>query len=319
MRFRRLTFLDLATLDRDDLDLEPIVSQAETVVRWPTTSADELQAHMADADAIVLNKVRLGADVFGFARPRIVCLAATGTDNVDLAAARKAGVAVANIRDYCTDSVMQHVFALLLALTTHLFDYRERLQTGAWAEAGIFTLLDLPVRELAGKTLAVVGYGTLGRAVAAHAETFDMRVVIAERHGAAPRPGRMIFEEALAAADVVSLHTPLTDSARHMINAQTLALMKPDAVLINTARGGLVDEAALAAALAGGRLGGAGLDVLSREPPPRDHILLDPALPNCIVTPHIAWAAREARQRAIHEIGANLAAFLAEEPRNRVV
>ncbi|MGH8225994.1 MAG: NAD(P)-dependent oxidoreductase, partial [Gammaproteobacteria bacterium] len=307
------------TLDRDDLDLEPIIAQAETVVRWPTTSADELQTHMADADAIVVNKVRLGAEAFAAAHPRIVCLAATGTDNVDLAAARKTGVAVANIRDYCTDSVVQHVFALLLALTTHLFDYRERLQAGAWAEAGIFTLLDLPVCELAGKTLAVVGYGTLGRAVAARAESFGMRVVIAERRGASPRAGRIAFEQALAAADVVSLHVPLTDATRHMINAQTLALMKPDALLINTARGGLVDETALADALAGGRLGGAGLDVLSREPPPRDHILLDPVLPNCIVTPHIAWAAREARQRAIDEIGANLAAFLVGESRNRVV
>ncbi|MGH8225342.1 MAG: NAD(P)-dependent oxidoreductase [Gammaproteobacteria bacterium] len=319
MRFRRLAFLDLATLDRDDLDLEPIAAQAETVVRWPTTSADELQTHMADADAVIVNKVRLGAEAFAAARPRIICLAATGTDNVDLAAARKTGVAVANIRDYCTDSVVQHVFALLLALTTHLLDYRERLQADAWAEAGIFTLLDLPVRELAGKTLAVIGYGTLGRAVAARAENFGMHVVIAERHGATPRAGRIAFEQALAAADVISLHVPLTDATRNMINAQTLALMKPDALLINTARGGLVDERALADALAGGRLGGAGLDVLSREPPPRDHILLDPALPNCIVTPHIAWAAREARQRAIHEIGANLAAFLAGESRNRVV
>ncbi|MGH8428616.1 MAG: NAD(P)-dependent oxidoreductase, partial [Gammaproteobacteria bacterium] len=190
---------------------------------------------------------------------------------------------------------------------------------GAWAQSGMFTLLDLPVRELAGKTLAVVGYGTLGRAVAARAKTFGMRVAIGERPGAPPRAGRVLFEEALAMADVISLHLPLTDGTRQMINTQTLALMKPDAVLINTARGGLVDEAALAAALAARRLGGAGLDVLSREPPPRDHPLLDPALPNCIVTPHIAWAAREARQRAIHEIGANLAAFLAGELRNRVV
>ncbi|MGH8427592.1 MAG: NAD(P)-dependent oxidoreductase, partial [Gammaproteobacteria bacterium] len=170
MRFRRLAFLDLATVDRDDLDLAPIVSQAETFKAWPVTRPEELRAHMQGADAIVLNKTRLDADAFTHARPRIVCLAATGTDNVDLAAAGATNVAVANIRDYCTDSVVQHVFALLLALTTHLVDYRERLLNGAWAQSGMFTLLDLPVRELAGKTLAVVGYGTLGRAVAARAK-----------------------------------------------------------------------------------------------------------------------------------------------------
>ncbi|MGH8274426.1 MAG: D-2-hydroxyacid dehydrogenase [Gammaproteobacteria bacterium] len=319
MQFRRLAFLDLATLDAGDLDLAPIVSQAERFEPWPTTKPDELQARMRDVDAVVLNKVRLNASAFADTRAKIICLAATGSDNVDLDAAREAGVAVANIRDYCTDSVVQHVFALLLALTTHLADYRQRLRAGAWAKSSAYTLPDLPVLELADKTLAVVGYGTLGQAIAARAEAFGMRVLAAERRGVAPRAGRTPFEEALAAADVVSLHTPLTETTRRLINADTLALMKPGAILINTARGGLVDETALHDALTAGRLGGAGLDVLAEEPPQPDHPLLDPKLANCIVTPHIAWAAREARQRAVEEIGANLAAFLAGESRNRLV
>ncbi|MDN5865395.1 MAG: D-2-hydroxyacid dehydrogenase [Gammaproteobacteria bacterium] len=319
MLFRRLAFLDLATVDRDDLDLNPIVSQAETVKMWPATDNEALRQHMQGAEAVVLNKVRLGAELFAAMQPKIVCLAATGSDNIDLEAARKAGVAVAHIRGYCTASVVQHVFALILALTTHLGGYAERLRAGAWSRSDHFTLLDLPVRELAGKTLTVIGYGTLGQAVAERARAFGMRIVAAERRGAATRPGRVPFEQALAEADVATLHAPLTEASRHLINTETLALMKPDALLINTARGGLVDEAALRGALASRRIGGAGLDVLSTEPPPRDHPLLDPALPNLIVTPHIAWAAREARQRAVDEIGANLAAFLAGESRNRLV
>ncbi|HEX5313703.1 MAG TPA: NAD(P)-dependent oxidoreductase, partial [Gammaproteobacteria bacterium] len=166
MRFHRLVFLDLATVDRGDLDLSPIVSRTREFLPWPATAPDEVAGHVAAADAIVLNKVRLGAEVFERVQPRIVCLAATGTDNVDLVAAREAGIAVANIRDYCTDSVVQHVFALLLALSTRLAEHREHLQTGAWPPGGAYTLPDLPIRELGGKTLAVVGFGTLGRAVA---------------------------------------------------------------------------------------------------------------------------------------------------------
>jgi glycerate dehydrogenase len=319
MRFRRLAILDLATLDRGDLDLAPLVTLADSFAPWPTTSPKELPAHMRGADAIVLNKVRLDATAFADTRPRMICLAATGSDNVDLEAAREAGVAVANIRDYCTDSVVQHVFTLLLALTTHLVDYRERLRAGAWSGSDSFTLLDLPIRELAGKTLAIIGYGTLGQAVAKRARDFGMKVLVAERQGAQPRAGRVAFEHALRAADIISLHAPLSDATRRLINAQTLALMKAGALLINTARGGLIDEPALRDALASQRLGGAGLDVLSREPPPSDHPLLDPSVPNLIVTPHIAWAAREARQRAVNEIAANFAAFLSGESRNRLV
>lgn len=311
-------FLDLATVDRDDLDLEPLRRVAGEFRSWPVTPPDEIAGRMTGADVVIINKTRLNADVLEAARPGLVCLAATGIDNVDIEAARCCGTGVANIRGYCTDSLVQHVFALLLALTTRLADYRDAVRTGAWSHSKTFALLGYPIHELAGKTLAIVGHGTLGQAVAERTRAFGLRVLIAERKGAAPRPARVAFEQALGEADIVSLHAPLTDATRNLIDADALALMQPHALLINTARGGLVDETALAEALHAGRLGGAGLDVLSREPPPANHPLLDPKLVNCIVTPHIAWAAREARQRAVEEIAANIAAWRAGERRNRV-
>jgi len=314
----RTVFLDLATVDRGDLDFAGLREAAGELVTWPVTGPGELAERLAGADVVVLNKVRLDAAVLEAARPQLVCLAATGSDNVDVAAARRLGTGVANIRDYCTDSVVQHVFALVLALTVHLVDYRAALRGGAWSESDTFTLLDLPVRELAGKTFAVVGYGTLGRAAARQAECFGMEVLVAEHPGETPRSGRVSFDTALAQAHVLSLHAPLTRTTHNLIDADSIARMRPDAVLINTARGGLVDEPALAAALRARRIGGAGLDVLTREPPAPDNPLLAPDLPNCIVTPHIAWAAREARQRALDEIAANISAWRSGERRNRL-
>ncbi|MGH8127178.1 MAG: D-2-hydroxyacid dehydrogenase [Gammaproteobacteria bacterium] len=314
----RTVFLDLATVDHDDLDLEPLRRIAGEFRSWPVTPPEEIAGRMTDAEVVIINKTRLNAEVIDAARPELICLAATGTDNVDIEAARRCGTGVANIRDYCTDSLAQHVFALLLALTTRLADYRDAVRASEWSHSKTFALLDYPIHEIADKTLAIVGYGTLGRAVAERAQAFGLRVLIAERKGAAPRAGRVAFEQALAEADIVSLHAPLTAATRELIDTEALALMPPHALLINTARGGLVNEAALAEALAAGRLGGAGLDVLSQEPPPANHPLLDPALTNCIVTPHIAWAAREARQRAVDEIAANIAAWHAGKRRNRV-
>ncbi len=311
-------FLDLATVDRGDLDLTPLRKTVDTFESWPVTAADDVIARIPNAGVVIINKTRLDADILETARPGLICLAATGTDNVDLAAARELGIGVANIRDYCTDSVAQHAFALILALTVHLIDYRHSVRAGDWTHSKTFSVLDFPIRELAGKTLAIVGYGTLGRAVAERARVFGMRVIVAERKGQPPRPGRVDFEQALAEADVLSLHAPLTEETRALIDADALALMKRDALLINTARGALVDEAALARALARHEIGAAGLDVLSSEPPPAGNPLLDPALDNCLVTPHIAWAAREARQRAITEIAANITAWRASQRRNRV-
>jgi glycerate dehydrogenase len=316
----RAVVLDLATITTGDLDLAALDAALPGWVGYPVTRPDELHARIADADVVLTNKVRLDRAAFTAARSlKLVCLAATGTNNVDLDAARERGVAVANLRAYCSASVAQHVFALVLALTIDLRGYRQLLDDGAWRDSPQFCLLDYPVRELAGKTMGIVGLGELGRATARIAEAFGMAVIVAERPGAGPQRGRVPLEELLARADVVSLHCPLTDATRGLIDAAALRFMKPDALLINTARGALVDEAALADALRAGEIGGAGIDVLSEEPPVNGNPLLDADIPNLIVTPHIAWAAREARQRAIDEMAANARAFLAGERRNRVI
>jgi glycerate dehydrogenase len=267
---------------------------------------------------------------------KLVALAATGTDNVDLQAAQELGIAVCNLRGYCTASVAQHVWAMILSLTQHLTEHARFATDGAWQRGEEPDVLARPLRELAGRTLGVVGFGALGRAVAKIGEGFGMRVIVALRPGAAsasqppdpsqprdpaqPRdPLRVGLPELLAASDVVSLHCPLTPATRGMIGARELALMKSDALLINAARGALVDAQALATALKAGRLGGAGIDVLSQEPPVDGNPLLDPGIPNLIVTPHIAWAAREARQRCLDEMAANIEDFLRGGRRGRVV
>ncbi len=317
----RAVFLDLDTVTAGDLDLAPLYAALPDLECHALTTAAELPARLAGAEAVITNKVPLGRAALEAAPAlRLVCVAATGTDHIDLEAARARGIVVCNVRGYATASVVQHVFALILALTTRLPAQQRRIAAGAWSRSPHFTLLGEPVHELHGRRLGIVGHGELGRAVAAAAPAFGLVPWIAERRGRAPRPGRRPFEEVLAGADVLSLHCPLTAETHGLIDAAALERMRPGALLINTARGGLIDEPALAAALRAGRLGGAGLDVLGREPPPSDHPLLAPDLAACnlIVTPHVAWAAHEARARLIAEIAANARAFLAGAPRNRV-
>jgi glycerate dehydrogenase len=215
--------------------------------------------------------------------------------------------------------VVQHVFAMLLALTHRLRDYDALVHSGRWEQAGQFSVFPYPIRELRGRVFGIVGHGALGRAVSRVAGSLGMRVEIANRPGGPATEGRQDLDALLPQLDVLSLHCPLTDATRGLIGAARLARMKPDAVLINTARGALVDASALAAALRTRRLGGAGIDVFEREPPPAGHPLLDPAIPNLIVTPHIAWAALESRQRCLDELALNVESFLAGGRRNRVV
>jgi glycerate dehydrogenase len=280
----------------------------------------EVAARIEGFQVVLANKAVLDRRaIAGNRQLRLIALTATGTNNVDTAAAREAGVAVCNLRDYCTPSVVQHVFALLLALTHRLADYQALVRAGRWQQAGQFSVFDHPIRELAGRAMGIVGYGALGRGVARAAEAFGMQVLLANRPGTAPADGRHDLDEMLPRLDVLSLHCPLTEATRGLVSRARLSRMKPDAVLINTARGALVDAQALADALRSGRLGGAGIDVLEREPPPADHPLLDPAIPNLIVTPHVAWAAREARQRCLDELALNVESFLAGGRRNRVI
>jgi glycerate dehydrogenase len=313
-------FLDLDSISCVDLDMSILEAAAGRWLWYGLVSAEALDAVLDEVDVVVSNKVVLNERHLSTAkRLKLVCIAATGANNVDVAAAANNDIAVSNVTGYATASVVQHMFGLLLALTTRFNDYTAAVKRGDWSQSRFFCLLDYPVRELAGKTLGIVGYGHLGRGVAKVAEAFGMKVLLAKRNIQDQRPGRVGLSELLPQVDVVSLHCPLTEETRHLIGARELALMKKDAILINTARGGLVDEVALLDALQNQRIGGAGLDVLQQEPPPADHPLLTAELSNLIITPHTAWISRESRQRLINEIALNIEAFKTGQLRNRVV
>ncbi len=272
-----------------------------------------------DADLVISNKVVVDRPLMAASTQlKLICIAATGTNNVDLEAASELGIAVTNVTGYGTPSVVQHVFSLILSLATRQPQYREAVARGDWQRANQFCLLDYPIWELSGKRLGILGYGELGRAVARVAEAFGMQVLVGQRPGGPPQAGRIALEALLPQVDILSLHLPLAENTRNLIGTRELALMQPHALLINTARGGIVDESALAEALINGGLGGAGVDVLSKEPPAGGNPLLNPEVPNLILTPHIAWASVEARQRLIDEVVANVRAFLSGESRNRV-
>ena len=315
----RAVFLDFGTVSSGDLDTGPLERVVPGIAIHDQTAQADVAARVAGFEAVLANKSIIDrATIAANPQLRLVALTATGVDNVDLVAARERGVAVCNLRDYCTPSVVQHVFAMLLALTHRLADYHALVASGRWQQAGQFSVFPYPIRELQGRMFGIVGLGALGRAVAEVARAFGMRVEIANRQGGAAEAGRRDLDELLPGLDVLSLHCPLNQATRGLISRERLARMKPDAVLINTARGALVDAKALADALRNRNLGGAGIDVLEREPPPADHPLLDPSLPNLIVTPHIALAARESRQRCVDELALNIESFLSGGTRNRV-
>lgn len=314
-------FLDYATVSaNDDLDATPLRRVLPDLELCDRTAQADVAARVADAEVVMLNKLRITREIMQAAPSlKLIALSATGTDNIDLVAAREHGIAVCNIRDYCTASVVQHVFGALLLLTHRLREYDALVRAGAWQRGEHFCLLDYPVRELLGQKLGIVGYGALGKGVANVARCFGMDVLVSNRPGGPREPGRLDLDELLPQVDVLSLHCPLTRDTQGLLGASRLARMKPDAVLINTARGALVDPQALADALRAGRLGGAAIDVLPREPPTDGSPLLAPDVPNLIVTPHIAWAARESRQRCLEEIAANVADFRRGGRRGRVV
>jgi glycerate dehydrogenase len=323
----KTVFLDFDSLHPADLELEGMQAALIDVATWPVTQTAEIHVRVADAEVLVVNKCHLDAAAMDTAPGlKLICLAATGTDNVDIEAARERGIAVSNIREYCTPSVVQHVFALILSLNQKLFESRARLNQGEWQRSSQFCLLEPTFRELQGQTLGLIGLGALGSGVASVGRAFGMRVIAARlpRRSTAPTSDsgqsapRLPLNELLQQSDIVSLHCPLTDDTRHIIDAAALEEMKLDALLINTARGGLVDSAAVLAALENGEIGGAGIDVLAEEPPVNGDPLLDAQLDNLIVTPHIAWSARESRQRALDEIVANIIAFQNGEERNRI-
>jgi len=312
----RIVFLDRSSLIANMR--QP--SFAHEWVDYDQTRPDEVVARLKDATIAISNKVRLPGEILARTPGvKMIAVAATGTDIIDLAYCEANGIVVSNIRGYAVHTVPEHAFMLMLALRRNLLGWRADLRAGRWQTSDQFCLFTRPMNDLHGSTLGLVGYGSLGHGMHRLAEAFGMKVLIAEHKGAAAvRAGYTAFDAVLRESDVISLHTPLTAETRHMIGAREFGLMKPSAILINTARGNLVDEAALLEALNGGRIAGAGFDVLAVEPPHAGNPLLDLDLPNFILTPHVAWSSREAMQTLADQLIDNIEAFFNNTPRNRV-
>lgn len=312
-------------LDRDTISPETVLRElsfSHELEVFDRTTAEQVAVRITDADIVITNKAPVrGAALEGAKRLRLVAVAATGTDVVDVKAANARGVTVSNIRNYAVNTVPEHTFALLLALRRSVVAYRESVARGRWREAAQFCYFDHPIRDLAGSTLGVVGDGVLGKAVAKLGEAFGMKVLFSDYKGTTGMgPLYTPFADVLRLSDVITLHTPLMPSTRNLIGAPEFAAMARKPLLINTARGGLVDEAALAVALRTGQIAGAGFDVVTTEPPPDDHPLVQLLeLPNFILTPHVAWASQEAIQGLADQLIDNVEAFWAGSPRNVVL
>ena len=307
---QRAVFLDHTSLDLGDLDLAPLRQCFSELQLWSDTDADNLIERLQGASVAISNKIQLNARTLAACPDlKLILVAATGTNNVDLEAARARGITVANCQGYGTPSVAQHTLGLLLALATRLVDYNKAVNAGQWQQARQFCLLDFPIVELEGKTLGLFGHGELGSAVARLAEAFGMRVLLGQIPGRPARADRLPLDELLPQVDALTFHCPLNEHTRNFIGARELALLKPGAFVVNTARGGMIDELALANALRSGHLGGAATDVLSVEPPRDGNPLLAHDIPRLIITPHSAWGSREARQRIVGQLTQNAEAF----------
>lgn len=310
LKHPRAVFLDHASLQPVDLDMSALKSLPVNLVLHDHTSRDETITRLRDADIAITNKVAIDAGIIA-ACPHLkfIAVTATGLNNIDLDAARSRHIDVANVSGYGTHAVAQHTFALILALSNHVREYARDAVNGRWSASPDFCLMHYPILDLSGSTLGIIGYGELGRAVARLAQAFGMQVLIAEGESG-PAAGRTALNTVLQQSDVISLHGLLTPRTEKLINAERLAKMKRGALLINTARGGLIDEYALAAALRSGQLSGAALDVLSVEPPPTTHPLLATDIPNLLITPHCAWSGRGARQRLLDATVENIRHFI---------
>ncbi|MDI3326029.1 2-hydroxyacid dehydrogenase [Pontibacterium granulatum] len=309
----KAVILDLESLE--DLDLSPIEAEFDQLDVYMATAPEQVAERIDGCDVVITNKVKVGRDLMsGATNLKLICVVATGTNNIDLDAASEHNVRVSNCVAYGVDSVAQHVMSMILALHTNIVQYDRAVKSGEWGKASQFCMLSFPIRELAGRTLGIYGYGNLGSAVAHLAEAFGMKVVIAQRPGAEKREGRLSMDELLAQADVLSLHCPLTEETKDLVDAEALAKMKPGSMLINAARGGVVNEDALADALRSGQLAGAATDVLTEEPPVNGNVLLSQDIPNLIITPHSAWGSREARQRILDQTLENIQGFKAGSP-----
>jgi glycerate dehydrogenase len=316
----KLVFLDAGTVDYGDISLSPLY-QWGTLIAYEKTPYEKIEERIRDADIVITTKCRFDAKKFS-RRPslRMICVAATGVNNIDLEAARRSKVAVANVSDYATEMVAQQTVSFILALAGHLVDFNRAARDGRWSRSPFFVLPIFPVQQIAGKVLGIIGYGAIGKRVSEMARVFGMRVLVAKIPGRiyskTKKVSRVSLNQLFKESDFVSLHTSLGPLTEKIINADALSKMKPTAFLINMSRGGLVDEKALYQALKSKRIAGAASDVLSQEPPPKNHILFKAS--NMLLTPHIAWISREARESLVHEMGLNIEAFLLGQKRNRV-
>lgn len=313
--------LHIVVLDRDTLVNRPFdFDFPHTLSSYGTTEAHETLERIRGADIVITNKVVISAQAFAEnPQLKLVAVTATGVNNVDVEAAKQNGTAVCNIRAYGNESVAEHAFMMMITLMRNLPAYQRDVAAGLWENSPFFCHLGAPMRDLNGKTLAIFGRGNIGKTLATYAQAFKMNVVFAEHKNAqSVRDGYVSFDEAIRSADVVSLNCPLTPQTANMIGEAELQQMKPGAILINCGRGGLVDEAALVAALKYGQIGGTGFDVLTQEPPRDGNPLLKARLPNLIVTPHIAWASQEAANRLFDILLDNINHFVAGNPQNLV-
>ncbi|WP_019935321.1 D-2-hydroxyacid dehydrogenase [Oceanimonas smirnovii] len=315
----KLVFLDRKTLAPDVKLRRPNLDH-----HWQDyadTTPEQVIERLQHADVAIVNKVHISADVIArLPSLKLVALAATGSDNIDLNACRNAGIAVCNIRNYSESAVPEHALSLMMALSRNLYAYRQSVEHGRWQQSGQFCYFDYSVRDLKGQTLGLIGYGTIARDLERLAKALGMKVIVAARKGQPAGHGRLPFEQVIETADVISLHCPLNKDTHHVISEREFAMMKPDALLINVGRGGLVDEEALLNALREQRIGGAGFDVVSAEPPPADHPLMQALqYPNFILTPHIAWASHDSMQRLADQLIDNIEAFAHGRKQNRLV
>jgi glycerate dehydrogenase len=307
-----IVFLDRSTLEAN----VRAPNFSHTYKEYAVTSPDEIVPRLQDATIAIINKVPMReATLAALPNLKLIAVAATGTDVVDKGACKQRGIVVSNIRNYAFNTVPEHVFALAFALRRNIMAYRDDVRAGRWQQCDQFCFFDHPIRDMRGSTIGIVGYGAIGKSVARIAEAFGQKVL---PYDVFPQPGLVDLETLLRESDIITLHVPLTPETKNMIGAREFEIMKNDAILINTGRGGLVDEAALAEALTKGTIGGAGFDVLTVEPPKQGNLLLDLRLPNFIITPHVAWASREAMQILADQLIDNVEAFAAGKPQNVV-
>lgn len=312
----KIIALDSYAVDYEGLTWDAVADLGDFRA-YPRTPAEEVTARAKDADAILVNKIKLSDEVLkSLPRLRYIGVTATGTDNVDLSAAKQQNIAVSNVPAYSTDSVAELVFSFMLSLSRRIGEYDSAVHRSEWVTSRDFCLPLFPTFELAGKTLGILGYGTIGRRVADIAKAFNMELLIGALPGREYTDQRLGLEELFSRVDFLTLHCPLTPATEKLISTPLLKLMKASAIIINTSRGGVIDEPALAEALNLGHLAGAGIDVLSSEPPKANNPLL--TAKNCLITPHVAWSTREARSRLMAEVAKNLKAFIEGNRRNRV-